>query len=76
MNKLRKSCIRYQIIIKHTELVKNGDYLAAKTLLELLRRQHIAVGLNDVGYTVETFLEGIGLRATYSHTYCTAYFKL
>lgn len=76
MKTLLKNCIRYQIIIKHKELVKHGDYLTARTLLELLRKNRVAVGLNDVGHNVETFLENIGLRATYIRNYCTAYFKL
>lgn len=76
MKTLLKNCIRYQIIIKHKELVKNGDYLTARTLLELLRKKRISVGLNDVGHAVETFLEDIGLRATYSHGYWIAHFRL
>ncbi len=76
MKTLLENCIRYQIIIKHRELVKNGNYIVARTLLTLLRKKHIAVDLNDAGYEVETFLEKIGLRTTYSHNYNTAYFKL
>lgn len=76
MSNLQKNCIRYQIILKHKDLVKNGDYLTARPLLELLRKKRIALGLTDVGHAVETFLEDIGLRATYSHGYWIAHFKL
>lgn len=76
MKTLQKNCIRYQIIVKHKELVKHGDYLTANVLLELLRRKHIAVGLNDVGHTIETFLGDIGLRATYSRNYTIACFRI
>ncbi len=76
MKQLQSNIIRYKIIAKHLNLVKNGDYLTAKALLHLLRCKRIAVGLDDVGYAVEHFLEDIGLRPSYSRQFTTAYFRL
>lgn len=73
---MKKHSIKQQLIDKHKELVENGAYLPAREILRLLTRKHIAVGLDDVSQVVETILEGVGLRPTYSRSFCTAYFKM
>lgn len=48
------------------ELTKAGKYGEAENLLILLKRGYIKLGLGDVDWETERFLEEIGCPANYS----------
>ena len=74
---LELKIIRYQIIMKHREMVRKGLFQEATLLLHLLRRERLSLGLGDEANTVEHLLEDLGLKPTYSHNYnvCRFYLK-
>ena len=68
--------IRYQIMAKHKQLTRGSNYHTARRLLEFLRKKRIALDLSDADYEADDILAYLGLRATYSRSFCTAYYKL
>ena len=76
MKSVEKNIIRYQIIAKHRQLVRDCNYHTAHRLLEFLRKKRIALDLSDTDYEADDVLTCLGLRATYSRSFCTAYYKL
>lgn len=76
MKPVEKNIIRYQLISKHRELVKIGEYLTARVLLSFLRRNRITLGLGDADNAVERILEGVGLRPSYGRNFNTASFSM
>lgn len=73
MKSVEKNIIRYQIMAKHKQLTRGGNYHTARRLLEFLRKKRIAL---DADYEADDILAYLGLRATYSRSFCTAYYKL
>lgn len=70
---LKKNLIKYRLIEKHIETVKNGDYATARQLLYLLRKKCIHTGLgNDAQYRAEIIAEECGCRIRYSRNYNVA----
>ena len=63
---IQRNIRRYKVIEKHIEATKNGQYGVAKNLLFLLRRGHVKLGLGDVDWETERFLEEIGCPEYYS----------
>ncbi len=76
MKSVEKNIIRYQIMAKHKQLTRGGNYHTARRLLEFLRKKRIALDLSDADYEADDILAYLGLRATYSRSFCTAYYKL
>ena len=76
MKALEKNCIKYQLIVKHRELVKRGDLITARVLLSFLRRNRITLGLGDADNAVERILENAGLRPSYGRNFNTASFSM
>ena len=76
MKALEKNCIKYQLIVKHRELVKSGDLITAKVLLSFLRKNRITLGLGDADNAVERILENVGLRPSYGRNFNTASFSM
>lgn len=68
--------IRYKIIEMHREYTRACMYEEARLLLILLRREHLALGLDDAANTVERFLENVGLKPTYGRNYNVCRFYL
>lgn len=73
---LEKNIRKYKIIEKHMELTKSGKYLEAKNLLRLLRNGRVNLGLGDVDFETECFLESIGCPVYYSRNGYGATFKV
>lgn len=76
MKSVEKNIIRYLIMAKHRQLTRGGKYHTARRLLEFLRKKRIALDLSDADYEADNILACLGLRATYSRSFCTAYYKL
>lgn len=76
MKQLQKNIARYKVIEMRRDLVKNGEYLTAKLLLNLLRDKRIVLGLNDEAYAVEQLLTGVGLKPHYKRDFRIAVFSL
>lgn len=76
MKSVEKNIIRYLIMAKHKQLTRDGNYRTARRLLEFLRKKRIALDLSDADYEADNILAYLGLRATYSRSFCTAYYKL
>lgn len=69
---LKEKMLRYKVMEFHKQLVRNGQYIAAKRILKFLIRKRIALGMNDVDWFLETSLEKIGCRISYTGRYYTA----
>lgn len=70
---MAKKIRRYKIIEKHMELIKEGKFLQARTLLKLLAVGRISVSIgNDEGYEMELWCEKIGCHISYSRDYYRA----
>lgn len=76
MKSVEKNIIRYLIMEKHKQLTRGGNYHTSRRLLEFLRKKRIALDLSDADYEADNILACLGLRATYSRSFCTAYYKL
>ena len=63
---IKKNIRKYKIMEKHMELVKTGKYGEARNLLILLRKGYIKLGLGDVDWETERFLDDIECPAKYS----------
>lgn len=63
---------RLAIMLKHKELIKQGDMKTAWLLLHLLRRKRITLGYSDEEHKAECILEKIGCVITYSGRYYLA----
>ena len=68
--------MKKEIMSIHTELVKGGNYEAARLLLRFMRRKIIRLGCSDSEWQVESLLEDIGFHPEYSTSYYTATFKM
>ncbi len=73
---LQKNIRRYKIIEKHIEWVKNGEYIAARNLLWLLRKGYVKLGLGNTDYETESFLESIDCPVFYGRNGYTATFRI
>lgn len=66
--KVRKA----KVMKAHSELVRSGDFAAARKLFRLLDQGSVLLGLGDVSYKVECILEEIGCLLIYSSNFNTA----
>lgn len=70
---LKEKMLRYRIMEFHRELVRGGQYMAARQVLRLLYRGKITLGLGDVDYFLEIQLEKLGCRIAYIGRHYTAH---
>ena len=73
---LRKNIRKYKIIEKHLELTRRGNYGEAKNLFCLLRKGYIKLGLGDIDFNTECFLESIDCPVSYSRNGYSATFRI
>lgn len=73
---LKKNLRKYKIIEKHIDLVRQGKYEEAKNLLHLLRKGQIRLGLGNVDFNTECFLESIDCPVRYSRNGYSATFRI
>lgn len=73
---LKRNLRKYKIIEKHIELVRQGKYEEAKNLLHLLRKGQIKLGLGNVDFNTECFLEDINCPVIYRRGGYIATFKI
>lgn len=76
MNTLKKRCQKRQVMAAHMELVRTGEFLQARRVLDLLRNGAITCGLSNVGWSVSCLLETIGVRNWTSRTGNIQHFQL
>lgn len=74
---LKEKMLRYRVMEFHKELVRKGQYIAARQVLKLLRTGKVALGLGDVDFSLEIQLEKLGCRIAYigRHYSAHAYLK-
>lgn len=65
MADLKKKMRRYNLMEKHMELVRKGQYGAARLLLNFLRVEKVYLGLDDDSWTVELICEKAGCQMWY-----------
>lgn len=70
---LKDKMLRYRVMEFHRELVRKGQYIAARQVLKLLRTGQVALSLGDVDFLLETQLENLGCRIAYIGRYYTAH---
>lgn len=58
------------------ELTKAGKYQEAKNLLSLLKKGYVKLGLGDVDFNTECFLESIDCPVNYDRNGYTATFRI
>ena len=66
---LEKKIRRYKLMDEHRRLVREGKLREANTILYLLRKGSVKLGLGDESYTVEILCERLGCRIRYSRSY-------
>lgn len=62
---LKDRILKYRVMEFHRELVRNGQYIAARQVLKLLRDGRVALGLGDIDFYLEIKLEKLGCRIAY-----------
>ena len=62
-----KKSKRLAIIMKHRELVRQGQMEVASVLFRLLRRGRVCLGYGDAEFDAERILEKLGCVITYSY---------
>lgn len=70
---LKDKMLRYKVMEFHKELVRGGQYIAARRVLQLLQEGRIALGLGDVDFSLECRLEKLGCRIAYIGRHYTAH---
>lgn len=70
---LKDKMLRYRVMEYHRELVRGGQYIAARRVLVLLKDGRISLGLGDVDFSLEIQLEKLGCRIAYIGRRCTAH---
>lgn len=73
---LEKKIRRYKLMDEHRRLVREGKFREANTVLYLLRKGNVKLGLGDESYIVESLCEGLGCRIRYSRNYNIAEVRL
>ncbi len=72
MANIQDRILRYRIIEKHIQLVREGDLQTAWGLLYLLRHGKINFGLFPYSAKTESILDKLGCKAYYSRNYSIA----
>ena len=70
---LKDKMLKYRVMEFHKELVKSGQYIAARRVLKFLNRGHVALGLGDIDFFLERELEKLGCRIAYIGRHYTAH---
>lgn len=65
MENLKKKMRRYKLMEEHMDLVRKGQYGAARVLMELLMYGRVTLWLDDSSWTVELICEKAGCRIWY-----------
>lgn len=65
MADLKRKMRRYKLMEEHMELVRKGQYGAARVLMELLKYGRVTLWLDDSSWTVELICERVGCRIWY-----------
>ena len=65
MADLKRKMRRYKLMEKHMELVRKGQYGAARVLMKLLKDNRVTLWLDDDSWTVELICEKAGCRIWY-----------
>ena len=77
MKKLVRNMVRYRMIEKHLQLVREGKYDVAHYIIRLLNKRECTVGLgDDAGYVFEITAENCGCRISYSRNYNLAHIRI
>lgn len=74
---LKDKMLRFRVMEFHKELVRCGQYIAARRVLRLLNDGQICLDLGDVDFFLEMQLEKLGCKLAYiGRRYtCHAYLK-
>ena len=60
-----------------TQAINKGQQLSySPQTVRVFTQKRIALDLSDADYEADDILAYLGLRATYSRSFCTAYYKL
>ena len=56
--------LKKKVMNAHSELVRNGEFDVARSILRFLKDRQTTLGLSDVGMKVERILDELGCRYT------------
>ena len=70
---LKEKMLKCRVMEFHRELVRKGQYIAARQVMKLLRDGRVALGLGDVDFSLEIQLEKLGCRIAYIGRHYTAH---
>lgn len=73
---LEKKIRRYVLMDAHRNMVREGKLREANTVLYLLRKGRVKLGLGDESFAVESLCEKLGCRIHYSRNYNIAEVRL
>ncbi len=66
LNTLKLKLLRANVMTAYSQLVRNGEFWLARTLLRLLSNERVNLGLGDSDFKVECILEKLGCGIRYS----------
>lgn len=61
--------LKKKVMNAHSELVRNGDFDVACSILCFLQNRQITLGLSDVGMKVEKILDDLGCLLRYTRRF-------
>lgn len=75
---MKLKLMRYELLKKHTELVKQGEFEVARLILEFLIKQRITLGFSDVCNKTESILDRMGFKISYDRRWymATVFYKV
>ena len=68
--------LKYRVIEFHKQLVKSGQYIAAKKVLRFLNKGEIILGMSDIDWMLEKKLDELGCESAVSRRYYTVRIRL
>ena len=61
--------LKKKVMNAHSELVRNGEFDVARSILRFLKDRQTTLGLSDVGMKVERILDELGCLLRYTRRF-------
>lgn len=73
---LERKIRRYLLMDAHRKMVREGKFIEANTVLYLLRKGKVSLGLGNESFAVESLCEKLGCKIRYSRNFNIAEVRL
>jgi len=71
-----QSLVKKDIMSRHRYWINQGKYWQARRLYQLLKTNHVNIGLSDVDEQVNNYLETLGLPSSLNTKYGNIHYHL